>query len=218
MRTIAVMSQKGGAGKSTLAIHIAVGLLGFNEVRLVDLDPQGSITAWRERRDVAGPALPLVVASHPARLPMIVAHAAKEGVGVLVIDTSPAADRAAQSAVAAADFVLVPCRPAQFDLDAVGQTVRMAQLAGKPFAVMLNACPSSRPGGIVDEAAQAIADAGLPLLKAQVGARIAFQRVLPGGMTVMEEFPRGQAARDIAQLCEELGVIMTARPKKRGAA
>ena len=98
MQTLALMSQKGGAGKSTLALHLAAeGAARGLRVLLLDLDPQGNLMGWGKRR---GDLPPDVDAIHASKL----------------------ADRASVQAAEAADLILIPCRPVTFDLDAITAT------------------------------------------------------------------------------------------------
>ena len=114
---IAIISQKGGAGKTTLAIHLAAAALDAGITSLIiDTDPQATASQWAAwRRD----APPEVIDSPPPRLAAKVAQARTQGAELVVIDTPPHADSAARAAVEIADLVLIPCRPSAFDLLAI---------------------------------------------------------------------------------------------------
>ena len=108
MKTIAIISQKGGAGKTTLALHFAVGAGERNQsVAIIDLDPQASAAGWKDLRTDERPA---VVSTQPARLAQVLATALNHGVELAIIDTAPHSESAALSAARAADFILIPCR------------------------------------------------------------------------------------------------------------
>ena len=151
VKTIAVISQKGGNGKTTLAIHLAALASESNKVILMDLDPQGSAIEWASRR---GDRPPDITPAHPAALAKEIERAGEEGYTFAVIDTAPHADHAALQAARSADLVVIPCRPATFDIAAIGATLDLCKLANKQAIVVLNSAPiRSR---VVDEAIEAI--------------------------------------------------------------
>src|SRR3546814_5332965 len=117
MPTIAINSAKGGAGKTTLALHLAAASEDSGHTALViDLDPQATASQWAAwRQDVP----PVVIDSAPPRLAAKIEQATAQGAEFIVIDTPPHADSAASAAVEAADLVLIPCRPSAFDLAAI---------------------------------------------------------------------------------------------------
>src|SRR5271167_2426167 len=105
MKTLAVMSQKGGSGKSTLALHLAAEAAARGrKVLLLDLDPQGNLVGWAQRRGDELP--PDVDAIHASKLLVQIAEAEAEGYELLVLDTAPSADRASVLAAEAADLIL----------------------------------------------------------------------------------------------------------------
>lgn len=109
MLTLAVISQKGGAGRTTLALNLAVAAHLEGETALVvDLDPQASAAAWHDSRGRDGP---LVVSAQAMRLEEVLALAVEHGAAVAMIDTAPHSEAAALAAARAADLVLIPCRP-----------------------------------------------------------------------------------------------------------
>jgi chromosome partitioning protein len=130
MKTIAIISQKGGAGKTTVAIHLAVAAeqLGLNTA-VFDLDPQASAASWADKRNAPSPA---VVSAQASRLPSLLEQAAAQMADVVIIDSAPNAYSASLAAARAADLILIPCRPAAFDLNAIGTTLNLAAVAGKP--------------------------------------------------------------------------------------
>ena len=137
MKTIAVLSQKGGAGKTTLAVHLADEATAQGKrVLLMDLDPQGSAVLWGRAR---GDRAPDISPVHEAAFPSEVRRAEAEGYDFLFIDTSPHSDRGALLAARAAKLVLVPCRPAMFDLGAIEATLDLCRLARSPAVVVVNA-------------------------------------------------------------------------------
>src|SRR5262245_33178624 len=137
MKTIAVISQKGGAGKSTLALHLAVSADNDGKVAVViDLDPQASAASWKDLRKARSPD---IVSAQAARLPQVLDTARLHGAKFAVIDTAPHSETAALAAARAADLVLIPCRPAILDLRAISASVELVKLARKPACIVLNA-------------------------------------------------------------------------------
>lgn len=204
MKTIAIVSRKGGAGKTTIALHLAVAVeaLGFS-VAVFDLDPQASAALWGDRRAESSPA---VVPAQAPRLAALLAQAKAQEADLVILDTAPHADGIAADAAAHADAILIPCRPSTLDLDAIGASVRLAQGAGKPAYVIPNAAP---PQG--DETAQmreALERAGVSVAPVALTQRKPFAVFLEDGRTALEGEPKGKAAQEIQALalwlCEEL--------------
>jgi chromosome partitioning protein len=109
MKTIALVAQKGGTGKTTIAISLAVEAVGRGlSVVVIDLDPQASACRWSDRR---GEEAPPVIDAQPSRLSQALAKAAQAGVDLAIVDTPARVEQAAAEAAKAADLVLIPCKP-----------------------------------------------------------------------------------------------------------
>src|SRR5271169_6703864 len=170
MKTIAIVSQKGGAGKTTLAVHLATAAAAAgHSAAIIDLDPQGTAASWSDRRTAEAPE---VVSGQAVRLPALVSAARENGAIFLVLDTAPNADQTASLAARAADLVLIPCRPARFDLEAIETTLLLTRAAGKPAYVVLNGVPPR--SGVGKEAADGLAGRGAWVSPHQLGHRAAF--------------------------------------------
>jgi len=196
MKTLSILSQKGGTGKTTLALHLAVAAERAGKTcAVIDLDPQASAAGWKDLRQGETPT---VVSAQAARLPQVLATAEEHGADVIVIDTAPHAEGAALAAARAADLILIPCRPAVLDLKAIGTTIDLVRLAGNPAAVVLNAVPPR--GTLVREAGEVVESYGVTLCPVCVGQRAAFVHALTDGATAEEYEPRGKAAEEVAQL------------------
>jgi chromosome partitioning protein len=195
MKTIAVISQKGGTGKTTLALHLAVA--AGNGAAVVDLDPQASATAWRDLRRAESPA---VVSVQPARLAQALETAKSARAAFVIVDTAPHSEAGALAAARAADLILIPCRPALLDLRAISASGDIVQLAKRveAAAIVLNACPPR--GSLPDEAQSALGAYGLKIAPVRVGHRTAFVRALVDGLTAQEWEPEGKAAAEIDEL------------------
>jgi chromosome partitioning protein len=195
MRIIALISQKGGTGKTTLALHLAVA--AGSKSAVIDLDPQASASAWRDLRRIESPP---VVSVQPSRLSQALKAAEEAGASLVVIDTAPHSEGSALAAARAADMIVIPCRPALLDLRAVASSVDIVQLAHKAeaTAVVINACPPR--GSLPDEAEGALKGYGLAIAPVRIGNRNAFVRALIEGLTAEEWEPKGKAAAEIEAL------------------
>jgi len=197
MTTIAIISQKGGAGKTTLALHLATAAQQAGRVALVvDTDPQATASQWAAWR---GDAPPEVIDSPPPRLAAKVAAARNQGAEWIVIDTPPHADNAARSAAEIADLILIPCRPSAFDLSAIQTSVRLVQLLRKP-AFIVFAAGSPNAARVYAEAGELVAGYGTPPCPVIVPDRAAYRHASAEGRTVTEIEPGGKAAEEIRAL------------------
>jgi chromosome partitioning protein len=196
MHIIAVASQKGGSGKTTLAGHLAVqaGLAGHGPALLIDTDPQGSITEWWRARKDNAPALAKVKLEE---LEDNLAELRSYGTAVTIIDTPPALTHSIARAMAVADLVIIPARPSPHDLRAVGATVEMCRRFGKPFVFVLNG--AAQRANITVEAAAALSEHGrvAPVILHQ---RTEFAASMIDGRTAIEAAPSCKSAREIADL------------------
>ena len=196
MQTVALISQKGGAGKTTVALHLAVAFTATgHNTAVIDLDPQASAANWADRREAE---LPVVISAHASRLQHEMRRAQDAGCQVLVLDTAPHSDRTALDAAKAADLILMPCRAAILDIEAVTTTLDLVHTTGRPVYAILNA--TTPQGHEAREAAEALAEINVHACPTWLGNRVAFARSLITGQTAQEVDPRGKAAQEIAQL------------------
>jgi chromosome partitioning protein len=215
MKTLAVISQKGGAGKTTLATHLAVAAEqhGLATV-LIDLDPQGSTRVWAEQR---GGNVPEVLSDHPKQLPALIERAEKAGAGLVIVDTAPNADQAALTAARAADLVLIPCQPALYDLAAIGASVDLTAIAKRPHVAVINGAPVQ--GGAAEDARATLAGQGITVSPAIICRRAAFSNSAITGQAAQEYEPRGKAAAEISALFRDVaGRLGLALPQPEGVA
>jgi chromosome partitioning protein len=204
MKIVAIISQKGGAGKTTLAVHLATAAAtAGHTAAIIDLDPQATAASWSDRRTAVAPE---VISGQAARLPALVTAAKQNGADFLVLDTAPNADQVVSLAARAADLVLIPCRAAAFDLEAIETTLMLAKAAMKPAYVVLNAVPPR--SGIGKEAAEGLSARGAQVAPHQLTHRAAFAHGVIDGRTAQEFEPRGRAAEEIEELYKWLcGVV-----------
>ncbi|WP_279593038.1 ParA family partition ATPase [Methylobacterium sp. E-025] len=205
MRTIALINQKGGVGKTTVALHLATAFQAQGtDVLVLDLDPQASAAEWHDAR---ADKVPHVESIQPARLAKVVEQAADIGTGILILDTAPHAESTALEAARCADLVLVPCQPSIMDLRAMRKTIELLKLVKVPAFAILNGVQAH--GTVADEAAEMIETGlDLPVCPVRLGDRVAYSRCLIGGQTAQEIEPAGKAAAEIIRLhmwaCEQL--------------
>jgi chromosome partitioning protein len=209
VRTIAVISQKGGTGKTTLAIHLAAAAsaAGFVAV-VVDTDPQATACTWHTWRGDADPDV-IDCAAHTL-LPKKLQQVADLGADLAIIDTPPHADIMAREACKAADLLLIPCRPRAFDLDAVRTTAELAAASRKPAFLIFMAGPPRAPL-VYQEAGQLVEQFGLRVAPVMLPERAAFHHSVGAGKTAPEIEPQSKAAEDIASLwawvCEHVSML-----------
>ncbi len=201
MHTICVMAQKGGAGKTTLAVHIGV----FAEqqgktVALIDLDEQNSLGDWWRSRETE---TPILVEPTIAELPKVIKAAKKDGIDLVIIDTPPHAISEATKAINVSDFVIIPCRPAILDLRAINKTVELMKTTKKKGGIVLNHCPPARgvsEASLVKEARLGLVDHKFPVCDIAITQRVDFSHALIDGRAVTEFAPNGKAAKEIKAL------------------
>ncbi len=196
MRVIALLSTKGGAGKTSLATALAVETGAV----LLDLDPQSSACRWRDRREAE---TPVVTAVAPARLQPTLQAIEAQGVADVVLDTPPRSETAALEAARAADLVVVPCRPQMVDLETVPTTTQLLALARDPLAVAILVAVPPR-GQRADQARRAIHGLGLRVCPHTIGHRAAWGDAGALGLAVTEYQPQGRAAAELRRIAEWL--------------
>ena len=198
LRVLALASQKGGSGKTTLSGHLAVQAqrAGAGPVVLIDIDPQGSLADWWNEREAE---LPAFAQTTVARLTADLAVLRQQGFRLAVIDTPPAITMAIQSVISVAELIVVPTRPSPHDLRAVGATVDLCERAGKPLLFVVNgATPKAK---ITSEAAVALSQHGT-VAPITLHHRTDFAASMIDGRTVMEVDPGGRSAMEVTALWE----------------
>ena len=177
MKTVSVVAQKGGTGKTTLCLAIACAAVRDGlAAAVVDLDPQATAASWGDRRAAE---LPVVVPAQPPRV-----------------------EQGAVAAARAADLVLIPCRPAVYDLETVAATVDVIRAVAPdtPFLCVLNGVPPRGPRQ--PQARAVLADLDVPVCTASLGLRAAVDYAAAAGDSAQEHQPRGKAAAEIAAVYE----------------
>lgn len=203
MKILAVISQKGGAGKTTLATALAVAAQhDRKQVALFDLDPQASACFWSDRRKATSPdgiEAPPVRDVNWNRLRFALDSMREAGADLIVIDCPPQQRDIANEAIQFADMILVPTRPEVIDLHATAETIRAVQQQGKRAFVVLSACPISGPE--IAETESWITDSmQAELVPVRIHQRKSYSRAMASGLTAQEYEPESKAAAEIAQL------------------
>lgn len=206
---IAVLNQKGGSGKTTIATHLArAWQLAGLDVLLVDSDPQGSARDWAAVRE--DQPVPVVGIDRPTIERDLRALGHKQRI---VIDGAPQAADLAASAIKAADLVLIPVQPSPYDIWAAADLVELIKARqeitdGRPAAafVVSRVIRATRLGAEVEDA---LAEHGLPVLDARIHQRIAYPTSAAAGSTVLDTEPQGDAAREIRALMRAIDAMMT---------
>ncbi len=198
MKTISFISQKGGTGKTTLALNIAAeGIRQGYKVVVLDLDPQPSAVAWSELRQ-EGTELP-VLDTKASRLSAAAEVARAQGIDILILDTGGRTDEGAFAAAKVSDLVVVPLQPSAIDLKSMNATRELIERAGNPPALVV--LTRVKPFGTRhDETRAWLETEGYVVTPTLIGDRVTFQDAYAGGMSAPEFDPTGRAAAEVRDL------------------
>ena len=203
-KIITIAQQKGGAGKTSLAAHLAVAFAGLGKsVAAVDIDPQGSLSMWgkqREALELGGDKLSLHQISG-WRVANEVEKLAKQN-DIVIIDSPPHAETDAKIAVRAAKLVLVPLQPSPMDLWASQATLDMAKAEKRDVLMVLNRVPPR--ARLADTIEEEIGKLGVKVANARIGNRVALAESLLSGKGITEYRGSSVAAKEIKALADEL--------------
>ena len=208
MLVIAVLNQKGGSGKTTIATHLARALqLEGGDVLLVDSDPQGSARDWAAAHE--DQPVPVVGIDRPIIEKSLKSIGRKD---YIIIDGAPQIEALAVSAIKAANFILVPVQPSPYDVWATSDLVdlvkaRVEIMDGRLRAafVISRAIKGTKIG---NEITAALADYGLPVLSSRITQRVIYPTSAATGQTVFEREPDGEAAQEIRALSAEIKQLL----------
>jgi chromosome partitioning protein len=201
MQTIALVGQKGGSGKTTLAASLAVAASQAGEtVVALDLDPQGSLAAWgNDRAEDMPPAVDSLTGDKLNQISEILKKLEAKGFTVAILDCPGVASTAITNAMRCADLCLVPARPTKIDLRAAIPTVQSIVSLKRNFAFVLNQCPTTARGSRANEAASGLKMLGA-LADPPITSRADYQDALAAGQGVTEYAPHGKAAEEAKAL------------------
>lgn len=198
MQVVALTSQKGGSGKTTLTGHLAVqaARMGNGPVALIDTDPQGSAAGWGRARTADDP---IVFTAAPSQLPAALQRLEQDGYKLVFIDTPPAVTEAISEVVRLSDLVLIPTRPSPHDLRAVGATVDIVEGHERSMIFIVNS--ATRGARITAEAAVALSQHGT-VAPVTVHHRVDYASSMIDGRTVMELNETSRSSKEITGLWE----------------
>ena len=197
MYKIAVVSEKGGVGKTTLALDLAVtATREGHRVAVLDVDQQATASKWTDRRREE---TPWVVPTHAARISASIDQAKAQGVDFIVIDTPPHSSAEAAEAARRADVVIVPVEPHMFALETLGKLADLIRIAGDaPYFVVVNKAPVQ--GGDGASAIAYIREQGFPVAPGVIHLRAAHRHAGNAGKAAAEYERQGKAAEETLQL------------------
>jgi chromosome partitioning protein len=202
MHTIVLATRKGGSGKSTLAIGLALAAKqAGHHIRLIETDPQGTLSSWQSRRGLAEPLVEAVYGA--ADIEPRLQSLARGGVTMTIIDTAGGVSAATTAAIRHADFCLIPARPTVADIEASAATLSAVRAWKKPFAFVLNQAPTrgqrltQATDALGIEAARDMADV---LARPFIAMRNDHQDALGAGLAVSEYAPFGKSSDEIRDL------------------
>jgi chromosome partitioning protein len=206
MKTIAVLSRKGGAGKTTMAVSLGVAArqAGLRAV-VADIDPMRSArVVLGARPDAAS----ILIETTAAKLRSVQDACRRHRCGLLIIDTPPAPAKEVARAIEVADFCLAVARPSALDLAAVEETIQLILRHRRDGMVVLNQCPPARNGfeaGLTRRALQTLEFSRVPVAETKIRSRLSFQQAASEGLGVTEFAPQSEAALDLQRLLVEVG-------------
>ena len=196
MHVLGVVAQKGGCGKSTLSVGLSVAAMAHGEgVALIEADAQGTLSKWKERRDNPFPRV--VSVAEPADISRAISRLQADGFWLAIIDTAATNNTLAMTAIAEADFCLIPARPSPADIEASIPTLIAIRRLNRRFAYVLNQTPPR--GGRLSEAATSLNSLGVLALP-YIRLRNDHQDALGAGLAVSEFAQGGKASEEIGAL------------------
>src|SRR6266480_779043 len=196
MYVVTLVTQKGGSGKSTLTVGLAVAAMeDASRVAVIEADSQGTVSSWRRRRTNPYPRVDRV--ADRVEIERAIPRLRAEGVGLAIIDTAATNNNLSSCAISVADFCLIPARPSPADIEAALPTLTTIRRFNRRFAFVLNQTPPR--GYRLSEAATSLNSLGVLALPFIV-QRNDFQDALGAGLGVTEFAPEGKASEEIRAL------------------
>jgi chromosome partitioning protein len=196
---ITIAQQKGGAGKSTIATHLAVAFAKLKKkVVLIDTDPQHTVTNWHDIRSQENSKYNIACTTSTGW--KVANEIAKfKDYDIILIDSPPHMETETKAAIRSADLVLVPCQPSPNDFWSTSDTLQIVEKEEKPMALILNRCPYQSK--LLKQIEVFFPE---KLTKFFIGNRVAFASAMLKGLTSIETEPNSTASREILQIAENL--------------
>jgi chromosome partitioning protein len=208
-KVIAILNQKGGVGKTTLAVHLATAFARKKRsVLLLDADPQGSALDWAAARH-GDPLFPVVGLPKPSihkELPTLAVN-----YDLVIIDGPPRVYDVARSAIMASDLVLVPVQPSPYDVWAAKEIIDLLNEAAVYKPNLQKAFLINRKivnTAIGRDVADALSEYPIPVLPTAISQRVPFAESATQGLTVYELDPEMLASQEMNQLADEIGRML----------
>ena len=204
-KVITISQQKGGTGKTTLAVHLAMAFIKYHglKVAIIDTDPQGSLGKWfmiREERKVSNENLTFKTASLWGA--QYESKTLKNDHDIVIIDTPPKIESDARPSIEAADLVLIPMAASHLDFWATGAIVDIAKKANKKILVQINR--SSQRSKLINKTNDFIKSLDLSSTKTIIGNRQIYTSSMGEGKSAVEKQKKGSAVEEIKNLSEQI--------------
>jgi chromosome partitioning protein len=196
MKVIAIVSEKGGAGKTITAVNLAVIAESYGKATVIfDTDPRANSAVWGDKRP---DQIPQVIPAQAPRLSVLLDRAREQKADLVIIDTPGNALSVAEVVCSFADLILIPCRPSPPDLVSIVPTVKVALASSKPAFVLINAAPVQ--GAETQEARQAMEAVGVQVCPVVIHSRKAFSSRFHEGLAALDIESKGKAAGEARAL------------------
>jgi chromosome partitioning protein len=204
-KVITISQQKGGTGKTTLAVHLAMAFIKYHnlKVAIIDTDPQGSLGKWfmiRSEKKVSNENLTFKTASLWGA--QYESKTLKNDHDIVVIDTPPKIESDARPAIEAADLVLIPMAASHVDFWATGAIVDIAKKANKKILVQINR--SNQRSKLINKTNDFVKSLNLSSTKTIIGNRQIYTSAMGEGKTAVEKQKKGSAVEEIKNLSEQI--------------
>ena len=204
-KVITIAQQKGGTGKTTLAVHLALAFIKYHNLKIaiIDTDPQGSLGKWfmiREEKKLSNDNLTFKTASLWGA--QYESKALKKDHDIVVIDTPPKIESDARPSIESADLVLIPMAASHVDFWATGAIVEIAKKANKKILIQINR--SSQRSKLISKTNDFIKSLNLSATKTIIGNRQIFASSMGEGKTAVEKQKKSNAVEEIKNLSEQI--------------
>ena len=204
-KVITISQQKGGTGKTTLAVHLALAFIKYHnlKVAIIDTDPQGSLGKWfmiRTEKKLSNENLTFKTASLWGA--QYESKTLKKDHDIVIIDTPPKIESDARPSIESADLVLIPVAASHVDFWATGAIVEIAKKANKKILIQINR--SSQRSKLISKTNEFIKSLNLSATKTIIGNRQIFAASMGEGKTAVEKQKKGNAVEEIKQLSEQI--------------